>query len=314
MKSRLAILCAALLSLTGCTGQAEPVAAASGAASSSAVAESSSEPAPSSTREPVGEPEVPSEPGSSDAAESSSTAELPSEPESSSAAESSSTAELPSEPNISSAAEPSSMPEVVSGPEPSSSDPDKIPPGGSTEPLEPPPPLTPEEIEERRRGDEKQAAYNRLARRLAALGDKAREVLPEDIFNDLTWRTVPSAEEGWYDTTIDAIILYVTDEAVARELMEPYTDPEIPFLYCEVKYTRAEIDAIFEDVKSQEIIQKYEKQGKIYSLDARYKQVDQVVEVCTYDPEPELERWLKTYKYAKFVLLSTSHSHKMNPA
>lgn len=206
------------------------------------------------------------------------------------------------------------MPEVVSGPEPSSSDPDKIPPGGSTEPLEPPPPLTPEEIEERRRGDEKQAAYNRLARRLAALGDKAREVLPEDIFNDLTWRTVPSAEEGWYDTTIDAIILYVTDEAVARELMEPYTDPEIPFLYCEVKYTRAEIDAIFEDVKSQEIIQKYEKQGKIYSLDARYKQVDQVVEVCTYDPEPELERWLKTYKYAKFVLLSTSHSHKMNPA
>ncbi len=314
MKSRLAILCAALLSLTGCTGQAEPVAAASGAASSSAVAESSSEPAPSSTREPVGEPEVPSEPGSSDAAESSSTAELPSEPESSSAAESSSTAELPSEPNISSAAEPSSMPEVVSGPEPSSSDPDKIPPGGSTEPLEPPPPLTPEEIEERRRGDEKQAAYNRLARRLAALGDKAREVLPEDIFNDLTWRTVPSAEEGWYDTTIDAIILYVTDEAVARELMEPYTDPEIPYIYQEVKYTRAEIDAIFEDVKSQEIIQKYEKQGKIYSLDARYREMDQVVEVCTNEREPELERWLKTYKYAKFVLLSTSHSHKMNPA
>ena len=226
----------------------------------------------------MGEPEVPSEPGSSDAAESSSTAELP------------------------------------SGPEPSSSDPDKIPPGGSTEPLEPPPPLTPEEIEERRRGDEKQAAYNRLARRLAALGDKAREVLPEDIFNDLTWRTVPSAEEGWYDTTIDAIILYVTDEAVARELMEPYTDPEIPYIYQEVKYTRAEIDAIFEDVKSQEIIQKYEKQGKIYSLDARYREMDQVVEVCTNEREPELERWLKTYKYAKFVLLSTSHSHKMNPA
>lgn len=206
------------------------------------------------------------------------------------------------------------MPEVVSGPEPSSSDPDKIPPGGSTEPLEPPPPLTPEEIEERRRGDEKQAAYNRLARRLAALGDKAREVLPEDIFNDLTWRTVPSAEEGWYDTTIDAIILYVTDEAVARELMEPYTDPEIPYIYQEVKYTRAEIDAIFEDVKSQEIIQKYEKQGKIYSLDARYKQVDQVVEVCTYDPEPELERWLKTYQYSDFVLLSDSSSKKRYPA
>ena len=313
MKSRLAILCAVLLSLTGCTGQAEPVAAASGAASSSAVAESSSEPAPSSTREPVGEPEVPSEPGSSDAAEFSSVEELSGEPESSSAAESSSTVELSSEPSISSAAEPSSAAETVSGPEPSSSDPDKIPGWEPEGPLEPPPPLTPEEIEERRRGDEKQAAYNRLARRLAALVDKAREVLPEDIFNDLTWRTVPSKEEGGYGS-VDAIILYVTNEAVARELMEPYTDPEIPFLYREVKYTRAEIDAIFEDVQSQEIIQEYEKQGKIYHLWTRYNESDQVVEVCTNDPEPELERWLKTYKYADFILLSEAASHKRNPA
>ncbi len=155
--------------------------------------------------------------------------------------------------------------------------------------------------------------WNRLAKRLAALGDTAQEVLPPDIFNDSTWRNVPPAEEGDYGT-VDAIILYVTDEAVARELLEPYTDPEIPYIYQEVKYTRAEIDAIFEEVKSQEIIQKYEKEGKIYSLDARYREMDQVVEVCTNEREPELERWLKTYKYAKFVLLSTSHSHKMNPA
>jgi len=67
-------------------------------------------------------------------------------------------------------------------------------------------------------------------------------------------------------------------------------------------------------VKSQEIIQKYEKQGKIHSVDARYKQVDQVVEVCTYDPEPELERWLKTYQYSDFVLLSDYSSKKRYPA
>ncbi len=44
------------------------------------------------------------------------------------------------------------------------------------------------------------------------------------------------------------------------------------------------------------------------------KQVDQVVEVCTYDPEPELERWLKTYQYSDFVLLSDSSSKKRYPA
>ena len=335
MRNRVIILCATLLSLTGCTGQAEPVAASSGAASSSvvessSVPESSSEPEPSDEVESSSEPESASEPVSSDAAESSS------EPEPSSVPESSSQTESKSEPEVSSAAEPSSavpsaqatsnaaepasMPPSSSEPvvssaaevpektEPLSSEPGKIPPGG---PPDPPPP-TQEELE-KRPIDEKQAEWNRLAKRLAALGDTAQEVLPPDIFNDSTWRNVPPAEEGDYGT-VDAIILYVTDEAVARELLEPYTDPEIPYIYQEVKYTRAEIDAIFEDVKSQEIIQKYEKQGKIYSLDAKYREMDQVVEVCTNEREPELERWLKTYKYAKFVLLSTSHSHKMNPA
>ena len=41
MRNRVVILCATLLSLTGCTGQTEPVAASSGAASSSVVESSS---------------------------------------------------------------------------------------------------------------------------------------------------------------------------------------------------------------------------------------------------------------------------------
>ena len=291
MKSRLAILCAALLSLTGCTGQAEPVAAASGAASSSAVAESSSEPAPSSTREPVGEPEVPSEPGSSDAAEPSSA--VPSAQATSNAAEPASMPPSSSEPVDSSAAE------LSSEPEPPSSDLDKIPPGEPVEPLTPPPPLTPEQEEEERATRERL----RLVDRAYALSKQVEKILPPDIFG------------GWAEVkqSLPVVLeVYVVDQAAASEILESYADPEIPFSYSIVKFSKSEMDAMIADLWEEEIIQK--NKDKIYDISPDYWVADGYIEIDLFEPWPELNAWLEGYTSAAEITINDGTKEKTNPA
>lgn len=301
MKRGLAILYAALLSLTGCTGQAEPAVVASEAASPSAV-ESSSE---SETLDTVA--------SSSEMEDASESVAAASEPEPSDMVESvnepavSSATGSPSTAEPSGSAEPAGMPESSSEPvdssepEPLSSDPDKIPPGEPVESLTPPPPLTPEQEEEGRMVREE----IRLTERAFALSSQVEKILPSDILG---------GEVGVYQRPGIEVEIPVVDQAAASEILEPYADPEIPFSYRIVELSKSEIERIAADLWEQEIIQKHK--DEIDTITPSYWGNGYVITICAEEPIPELDAWLEGYTGAANIEMRylSNGDGKLNPA
>ncbi len=291
MKSQFAALCAGLMILSGCTGQAKPAVVVSEAASpsvveSSSVPESSSEPEPLSADESSSEMESGSEPAVSSQAESSSM------PDISSTAEPAGIPESSSEPVVSSAVE---VPEKT---EPLSSEPGKIPPGEPVEPLTPPPMLTPEQVEEERATRERL----RLVDRAYALSKQVEKILPPDIFG------------GWTEVKQSlpvALEVYVVDQAAASEILEPYADPEIPFAYRIMKFSKSEMDAMTADLWEEEIIQK--NKDKIYGISPVYW-ADGRIDIDLFEPWPELNDWLEGYTSAAEITIDDGTKEKTNPA
>ncbi len=317
MNPRFAALCAGLLILTGCTGQAEPAVVVNKTVSPSAV-ESSSVPEFSSGSETLDTAASSSEMESASESvaaasepESSNTVESENEPAVSSKTQSSSTLDISSTAEPFGSAEPSGMPEsssepvdssaaeLSSEPEPPSSDLDKIPPGEPVEPLTPPPPLTPEQEEEERATRERL----RLVDRAYALSKQVEKILPPDIFG------------GWAEVkqSLPVVLeVYVVDQAAASEILESYADPEIPFSYSIVKFSKSEMDAMIADLWEEEIIQK--NKDKIYDISPDYWVADGYIEIDLFEPWPELNAWLEGYTSAAEITINDGTKEKTNPA
>ncbi len=294
MKSQFAALCAGLMILSGCTGQAKPAvvvseAASSNAVESSSVPESSSEPEPLNADESSGEMESESEPAVSSKTESSSVPDI------------SSTEEPAGMPESSSEPVDSSVVETSSELEPSSSDPDKIPPGEPIEPLIPAPPLTPGEEETERATRE----WLRLIDRAFALSSQVEEALPPDILG---------GEVGVYERSGIEVEIPVVDQAAASEILEPYADPEIPFSYRIVELSKSEIERMAAELWEQEIIQKHK--DEIDTITPVYWGNGYMIAICAEEPIPELDAWLGEYTGAANIetrYLSNGDG-KVNPA
>ena len=159
--------------------------------------------------------------------------------------------------------------------------------------------LTPEQEEEERATRERL----RLVDRAYALSKQVEKILPPDIFG------------GWAEVkqSLPVVLeVYVVDQAAASEILESYADPEIPFSYSIVKFSKSEMDAMIADLWEEEIIQK--NKDKIYDISPDYWVADGYIEIDLFEPWPELNAWLEGYTSAAEITINDGTKEKTNPA